>query len=203
MATKPEDRRVKYTKMVLRDSLIQLLGQKELSHITIKEICDTADINRATFYAHYADQYDLLEQIENELFNNIHVYLSAHEQEGYPRNVTELNATISMVTDIFDYIKANAPLFKLLLNDRGNLSFQKRIMTLVYDPYFSQLSQGSTLGKDEMEYVYAFALTGCVGAVQTWLDNGMPQSSRIIAEMLIGLFYGLASGVPGKGEPRL
>ena len=54
------DRRVKYTKMVLEDSFIKLLEKKDISQISITEICDNADINRATFYAHYSDQNDLL-----------------------------------------------------------------------------------------------------------------------------------------------
>jgi len=50
------DRRVKYTRMVLKESFINLLEKKDISQITIKEICEDADINRATFYAHYNDQ---------------------------------------------------------------------------------------------------------------------------------------------------
>ena len=64
MRTKKDDRRVRYTKMVLKDSLLKLLSEKDISRITIKEICDGADVNRATFYAHYADQYDLLLPVE-------------------------------------------------------------------------------------------------------------------------------------------
>lgn len=58
------DRRVKYTKMILRQSLIEVLKEKPISRLTIKELCERADINRATFYSHYSDQFDLLKQIE-------------------------------------------------------------------------------------------------------------------------------------------
>lgn len=61
MSKKKEDRRVKFTKMFLKESLIDLLEEKSIFKITIKEICEKADINRATFYAHYSDQYNLLE----------------------------------------------------------------------------------------------------------------------------------------------
>ena len=54
---KKDDRRVKYSKMVIKDSFIQLLKEKPITKITIKEICALADINRATFYAHYTDTY--------------------------------------------------------------------------------------------------------------------------------------------------
>lgn len=196
MAQKKEDRRVKYTKMVLRESLIKLLSQKDISHITITEICDAADVNRATFYAHYTDPYDLLEKIENELFENIQHYLKGHDQTGYLVSVSGWNAAVDMVTDIFDYLRENVSLCKLLLNDRGNLNFQKRLMSLVYNPYVMQLAKAGTYSDAETEYVYAFALMGAVGAVQAWLDGDLHQSSRVIAELLVRLFYQLAVGKP-------
>ena len=70
------DRRVKYTRMVIKESLINLLEEKDISQITIKEICENADVNRSTFYAHYTDQYDLLRKIEDEFLANIRDYLS-------------------------------------------------------------------------------------------------------------------------------
>ncbi|HCA30580.1 MAG TPA: TetR/AcrR family transcriptional regulator, partial [Ruminococcaceae bacterium] len=61
-----ESRKTRYTRMVLQDSLLELMKNKPISKITIKELCETADINRTTFYAHYRDQYDLLRTIEGE-----------------------------------------------------------------------------------------------------------------------------------------
>jgi AcrR family transcriptional regulator len=200
MRVKKDDRRVKYTKMVLKDSLLRLLSEKDISRITIKEICDLADVNRATFYAHYADQYDLLEKIECELFDNIRAYLTGNERMGVPRSDSEWSDTVNMVAEIFDYLKENMALCKLLLNDKRNLNFQKRIMTLVYDPYFLRLTDGSPYTREEMEYVYAFTLTGCVGLVQTWLDGGMAQGSRMIAELLLRMFYRVAAGMPENGK---
>ncbi|MFA7674359.1 MAG: TetR family transcriptional regulator, partial [Clostridia bacterium] len=54
MNNQNEDRRVRYTKMVLKESFINLLSKKGISNITIKQICEDADINRATFYTHYS-----------------------------------------------------------------------------------------------------------------------------------------------------
>lgn len=65
------DRRIKKTKKALCEALAQLLINKDLSDITIKELTDTADIHRATFYAHYQDIYDLYEQIEESVINEI------------------------------------------------------------------------------------------------------------------------------------
>ena len=61
------DARVKYTKMVLKKALLELMQHKPVNKITVKEICERAELNRATFYAHYSDCFDLLESIEEEL----------------------------------------------------------------------------------------------------------------------------------------
>ncbi|NLO47336.1 MAG: TetR/AcrR family transcriptional regulator [Clostridiales bacterium] len=186
-----EDRRVKYTKMALKESFIRLLTQKDISQITIKEICENADINRATFYAHYSDQYDLLRKIENELLDNISAQLSGYEKAGIAPWESDWHNTVDMVEKIFDYIRENALLCRLLLNDRGDLHFQKRIMMLVYDEIIENLIKKGGITKQEAEYIYAFAITGCVGAIQKWFDNDLSDSARAMAELLVRAFYKL------------
>jgi AcrR family transcriptional regulator len=178
-----DDRRVKYTKMVLKESFINLLEKKDISQITVKEICEDADINRATFYSHYTDVYDLLKKIENELLENVNVYLS----QLYHKEVNETQLT----EKIFTYIKENAKLCRLLLSERGDLSFQKKIMILVYDKIINDLTDNSNISREDAEYVYSFAITGCVGIVQKWLDEDMKKSPRFMAEMVLKLTLGL------------
>ena len=66
---KKTDARVRYTQKVLKDSLLQLLEKKPVNKITVKEVCELAELNRATFYAHYTDGFALLESIENEMLD--------------------------------------------------------------------------------------------------------------------------------------
>ena len=60
------DARVRYTRMRLREAFLACLAEKPVSKITVKELCDMAEINRATFYKHYADPFDLLDKLEGE-----------------------------------------------------------------------------------------------------------------------------------------
>ena len=60
------DRRIRYTKQTIRDSLFELMKETPVEKITVKELCAAADINRATFYAHYDTLTTLLEEIEVE-----------------------------------------------------------------------------------------------------------------------------------------
>ncbi len=66
-----EDRRIRKTKEAIKYALIDLLKHKTLEKITIKDITESADINRGTFYLHYLDKYDLLEQIEDEYIERL------------------------------------------------------------------------------------------------------------------------------------
>lgn len=185
MRSDKDDRRVKYTKMVLKESFINLLEIKDISQITIKEICENADINRATFYSHYTDQYDLFRKIENELLDNVSAHLAELDQ------ISGKVDNILLAEKIFDYIKENAKLCKLLLSERGDISFQKTIMMLVYDKIITELMDNSKITKEDAEYVYSFTITGCVGIVQKWLNEDMKKSSRFMAEMVIKLTLGL------------
>ena len=72
------DARVKYTRMVLKKALLELLEHKPVNKITVKEVCERAGLNRATFYAHYTDCFDLLESIEEELFGQLERITCSH-----------------------------------------------------------------------------------------------------------------------------
>ena len=65
------DRRTKYTQKVIKETFINLLEEKEITKITVSEICKIADINRATFYRYYLDVYDLLSNIQKEMAANL------------------------------------------------------------------------------------------------------------------------------------
>jgi len=180
--------------MVLKESLIKLLDKKDISKISIKEICEDADINRATFYAHYSDQYDLLRKIENELLHNINAHLAEINEE-----INNMNA-ILMAEKIFEYIKENAKLCKLLLSERGDFNFQKQVMMLVYDTIISQLTDNNMLTKEDAEYVYSFTITGCIGIVQKWLNEDVKKSAHFMAEMVVTLTLGLINSLKNNRQ---
>ncbi|MBP1755124.1 MAG: TetR family transcriptional regulator [Firmicutes bacterium] len=185
MKSGKDDRRVRYTKMVIKESFIHLLESKDISQITIKEICTNADINRATFYSHYNDQYDLLRKIEEELLLNI----KAHLEEFYQMNSS--TDVVMLAENIFEYLEKNSRLCKLLLSEDGDFNFQKQIMMLVYDNIIDVLTDNNRLTKEDAEYVYSFTITGCVGIVQKWLHDDIKKSPHYMAEMVIKLTTGL------------
>jgi AcrR family transcriptional regulator len=179
MEANKTDRRVKYTKMVIKNSFIKFLKQKPISKISVKEICDDADVNRATFYARYLDQYDLLQQIENEVINDINEYL-----KGYNFKDIKL-VPVEMIEKILEYIKENAELFDLLLNLNGDIKFQQEVIKIIGMQHFIPMIGTEFINIEDAEYIFYFLACGAVGVIQMWLKNGLKKPANEIAKLIL------------------
>lgn len=190
------DRRIKYTKQVVKQSLVKLLQEKPISRITIKEICEAADINRSTFYAHYADQYDLLLKIKQEVLQEINSCLSDYNfKEFEPKSLQTMNR-------IFEYIVENAELCIVLLGENGDLSLQKEVMMIVQQQAMKEWQSHRVISSDMMEYLLLFGVNGSIGIVQKWLQSGLKESPREMAELIIKLNYQFHSHIPSKRQEK-
>ncbi len=183
MKSTKNDRRTKYTKLMLRQSLVKLLQEKPISKISIKEICEGADINRSTFYAHYADQYDLLRQLVAETLQEINAYLDSYNFKEYEPE------SFQIMNRIFEYIVENAELCKVLLGENGDISLQKEIMMIVQRQGMKERKGIKAVDEATLEYLYLFGVNGSIGIVQKWLQSGLKQSAREMAELMIRLTY--------------
>lgn len=170
------DRRVRYTKMVLKQSLLGLMGDRPIEKITVKDICEKADINRGTFYSHYADPYDLLTQIENELFDEI---LASVE------STLKVESISGLLDKIFDSIMNNIELCRVLFSDHGDKVFVRRIMYIARDRSIAEWKKMIPSAKTEqLERLYTFFASGCVAIVQDWFQNGMKESPKELSDFI-------------------
>jgi len=175
---KKENRKIRITKMVLQDSLIELMKTKPILSITIKDICELADMSRSTFYAHYHDQYDLLHQIQEEKLSYFEGLLTKYKDKQNKKEITE------MVEEMFTYIANNINSVQVLLSENGDIDFQKRIFRHFTNhkhvtKYFTDDQ------KDNEAYYSVFVIHGCIGLVQHWLKNNASMPVPQLAKMLI------------------
>jgi len=175
------DRRIKYTKMVLKESLIKLLREKPISRITIKELCEHADINRATFYSHYTDQFDLLKKIELEFIADINSYLDSFTLEAGETNL------LQMLLKMFEYVEQNSELCRVLLGGNGNIDFQTKIMQVVSERVILEWQKNKALDETTAEYIYTYAANGSIGVIRKWLMDANPRSPQEMAELVVRL----------------
>lgn len=173
------DRRVRYTKDVLKETLIQLMAESHISKISVKKICEIADVNRSTFYAHFDNQYDLLNQIERETIEDIHRFIAREKS----RQVT-LRA---MLRFILEYAAQNAELFRILLSVRSDSSFRKEITKLVKEQALVETQIGRESDAHIIEYIQLFSITGSLSVLDKWLEDGLVESIDELADLLLTL----------------
>ncbi|RWZ54461.1 TetR/AcrR family transcriptional regulator [Halobacillus fulvus] len=175
--TEKLDRRKKYTRKVLKESLVKLLVDKPISEITVKEICQLADINRSTFYTHYHDHYDLLDKIEEEITEDMNQYL-----HSYRYDLEE--ESIQMTEKILEYVVEHKLMFEALLNKEAAPSFEKRMMALTRGFMMNNWMSGSALNERESEYLSSFVISGAIYVIKDWIEAGMEASPREMAVMI-------------------
>ena len=181
------DRRVKYTKLALRQSLMELLEKKNINKITVKEICERADINRGTFYSHYKDAYDLMNQIEDELRTEVEQTIAKHQ--------TQAMFTLDFIHEIIESIYVNRDLCKVLLGENGDIAFIKKIIYIAHDRFIEQCKEIYDEKSDEYyEYYYEFVVNGCIGIIRRWVNNGFSESPDFISNLILYLAANAING---------
>lgn len=118
------DRRTLKTQQAIKDALLQLLTQKELSKISIAELTRLADIGRGTFYLHYQDIYDLYEQMEDELVKRM---VAIVHEEAIKINFSNYG---KMLTLLFDEMLAEQGKIKLFMAENDDLFSKVKVSLL-------------------------------------------------------------------------
>ena len=172
------DRRVRKTKAQLREGLAHLMLEKSIKEITVKELVDKVDINRSTFYLHYADIYQMLQQIEEEALENI-----THILENCPVDFSNNESTLEFVTKFFAILDSDKDLCRALLGPHGDMAFVEQIENLLAGTFLKHLPGTFPKNDSNLKYAYAFILNGCVGLIKTWLSQPVQESPAHMAEL--------------------
>lgn len=182
------DRRIRKTKKQLRQGLAKLMSSKSINEITVKELVEEVDINRSTFYLHYTDIYNMLEKIENELMEEIMSIITFNEE-----NLKDKEDSYPFLEKLFTMLDNNRDICKALIGPHGDMSFVTKIEEYISkntEQYSSKLFQKEI--QDDMKYIHAYCITGCVGMIKTWIINNPADSPQHMAEvtssMLINTF---------------
>ncbi len=176
------DRRVKRTKKLLRDSLFSLLQEKSINEITVTELTDVADINRATFYFYYTDIFDMLEQIQNEAYELFEDVL-----QGAEDCVSTPEAFVKYVENILMFCKQNPAIARFVItreyNNNKVLTKIKKLLAKNVPVAKEQYAQD-----DPRRFILNFALNSLTGTVVDWMDDGMVIPPNVMAEFISDMY---------------
>lgn len=181
------------TKMNL--ALITLLKKKPFEYITVSEICETAGVNRSTFYLHYETIGDLLGETTRYLLDDFLGYFTADTKSAIKdlknRNLDELVFTgDKYLVPYLTYIQENKEVFRTALLHIGALGFEdvyKRMFENIFAPILNRFRYST----DIQQYVMMYYLNGINAMVLEWLRNGCNKSIAELSEIISVCIYGL------------
>lgn len=176
MADAKTDRRVRRTKTLLLQGLMQLMETKDVKDISVKELADLADINRGTFYLHYSDVYDMLAQLEDELFVEFYEIIDRTLKPD-----PAAHAPRATLLEIFSFLERHRMVARAMMGPHGDLAFMNRVKNVVKERLDSILA--SSRAAADGSYLEAFAVSGCIGVIETWLAQPDPPSPEAMADI--------------------
>ena len=171
------------------EALIRLLDKKTFEYITVKELCTEAGVNRSTFYLHYENTRDVLEETAEKL---IEKFLSYFPEDPH----TAVNAIAEKrpeelvfmkpeyIIPYLTFIKENKNIFCVALKNYDNFNFEKtysRLFHHVFDPILKKFD----FPEEDRKYVMMFYLSGINSLVTEWLNSGCKESTEHISKIII------------------
>lgn len=161
-----EDKRITQTKQNIEAALIELLNinilnNNYLEEITVKALCEKADINRSTFYAYYTDPSDIYKIIERNAINKINIFLD------------NLNSRITLYDffyEVINFLETNKDAFMVIVNEQKAL---KNTIIGFFTKQFTLTKSSAT------SYLYEFFFFGFVNILKEWFSNQLATVSEL------------------------
>lgn len=168
------DKRVKQTELALREALIQLLKIKSFDTITTMELAQVAGISRTTFYAHYQDKFDMIDQYQDHLFKKV-------------EDIIQKNSANSRTTlfEIFDYLSRDS-LFAQLLTEHGTREIHTYLRSKL-QLILQNLPRVVARGNLDSAYTTTYYAHAIFGVWQLWVNRKYQETPEQITNFLINL----------------
>ena len=174
-----KDIRFYKTKERIITAMIQLLKEKNFEQITVKNICESAEISRSGFYLHYLDKYDLVEKNQIELIHYVNNLL-----QDIPKTHATKN---TIMLDMLNYLKTDGQLLALLISKHGSTEIQEQIKNLIKENALKNTISNIKIKIDsevEKHYFIAFFSNALFGVLQEWINNGQKETPEYIVNLM-------------------
>ena len=186
----------KYFNTAIRmdEALISLLDKKDFEYITIKEICETAGVNRSTFYLHYENTFDLLQETTRYILDKHFAYYSSDTKRITERFANcELKDLVFITSEYLipylTFIKDNQRLFKVSIKHFNSLSMDG-VYGRMFEYIFNPILERFHVSGNERSYIMKFYLTGVSAIAMEWLDKNCSDDMETIIKVITDCVMG-------------
>lgn len=175
------DRRIKYTKKAIKESFFNLLEYKELNKITVSELCQLADVNRATFYRYYLDIYDLFDKIQEEFVEELKAAIN---------NSPSKYTVATFCHGLLEVLLKEKKLAKIIFKNNNNLLFLDDILEIAYENCYNNWKADlPDVKSQDVEYATIFIFNGALGIINYWITNDFEKDIMEISQLIESLSY--------------
>lgn len=184
MVVQHPDRRVRKTKEILKSSLLAIMQEKSFHHISITELVHYADFTRATFYTHYEQKEDLLNEIIEEMFE---MMTAAYRKPYLGMSIVDFNELPGTSIVLFDHFIEHQTFYKVMLDPRTNYNFRETL-TKRMDRLFRQEFEFIVTELDahiDTKLFSTYRIHGIIGLIIEWIDSGFEHSTAYMDEQLV------------------
>lgn len=176
-----QDRRVQKTRNALRKAYIRLMKKYRAEEITVSMITMEADINRATFYTHFSNKEDFLEEMLFELLEGLENGLVSAFRTNDKININTLTPTTEL---IFQYIEDHKEAFYAL--SKGYKDFNKRLENLFHHLFTEKIfiETDCPLGEINYDMFIHYQTKATLGLVRYWINSDFSYSKEYMMNQL-------------------
>jgi AcrR family transcriptional regulator len=179
-----EDLRVRRTRKSLQNAFIELTIQNGFDAVTVADIAERAMVNRATFYRHFRDKYDLLEKYMEDLYLLLDIP-DAVISEGP-------DSPPAGLIHMMEHLQAHADFYRVMLGTKGYPPFAEKIREYIEKRIRRSLPSATTQqqpGHPPFDMIMSSISSAGLGTVGWWLENGMPFTPSQMAFWAVELSY--------------
>jgi len=185
-----DDNRITKSRNLIQDAFLSLANEKSFKNITVKDISERAHVNRATFYAHFKDKYDLLESFISDKFMTI-----VSSRIGFDTKLNE-ETLRDLIYIMCDYHKAVGTSYTRLYNSASvliDIKVQLKLQDIV-QTMLNNIRTFSKLEKDKLEFITVMISSGVYCSTKRWYSKGnLNDASTLAKEILPFLISGLTT----------
>ncbi len=182
------------TAIKMDEALITILEKKDFEYITVMEICKTAGVNRSTFYLHYENTLDLLQETTRYILDKHFAYYSSDTKGIAERFVNcELEDLVFITSEYLmpylTFIKDNQRIFKVSIKQFNTLNMgdvYERMFEYIFNPILERFH----VPEKERSYMIKFYLTGICAIIMEWIDKNCYDDMKTVIKTITDCVMG-------------
>lgn len=184
---KKTDLRVIKTLRQIDEALLDCLQKTSFQKITVEMLCQSALINRSTFYKYYTDKYDLLEKYLNKTLLEFKEHVNVEFINASPSNIHNI-AYIKVFQYVLDFIFSRKKEYLILWRAAIDRQIYNEMIKIVHDNIMSTINRKSSVTSEKEKYVdlysYLFA-SNMMSLVYWWLKNADTISQEEVEQLMV------------------